>query len=232
MSAQETVAMTATLRRPSRRAGRTFIATLFLGAALAAPTAVLANDLHQSPPISWDDAGFQGSAGDCDGVDLKPGQVLWHFVHTKTDAGDLPASIDAQFGTGPVADGGQVHGGSIVMYELVTDQTTLEGASDSIHNDGLLNLSHICSAADEASESVPVETESVPVETESVPVETPVGSVEAETGTPHEGLTPPPTDTLADGTQTSDPTTALLLIAAIALGAGLSVDRARAKARR
>ena len=72
----------------------------------------------------------------------------------------------------------------------------------------------------------------MPVETESVPVETPDGSVEAETGTPHEGLTPPPTDTLDEGGQTSDPTTALLLIAAIALGAGLSVDRARAKARR
>ena len=54
-----------------------------LGGALLVPSAALANDLHQTPPISWDDAGFQGSAGDCEGADLEPGEVLWHFVHTE-----------------------------------------------------------------------------------------------------------------------------------------------------
>jgi hypothetical protein len=48
---------------------------------------------------------------------------------------------------------------------------------------------------------------------------------------PAEALTPPPTDAVAQGDATSDPTTVLLFLGALALGAGLSADRARAKAR-
>ncbi len=144
------------------------------------PSAALANDLHQTPPISWDDAGFQGSASDCRGADLAPGEVLWHFVHTDTKSGDLPSTIDAQFASGSQSGDGYVNGNSIVMYELITGHTTLNGASDSIENDGLLNLSHICVGKEKESESVPVETESVPVETESVPVETESVPVETE----------------------------------------------------
>jgi hypothetical protein len=214
------------------------------------PSAVLANDLHQTPPISWDDAGFQGSAGDCEGADLKPGEVLWHFVHTKTGDEDLPSTIDAQFGSGPQSGDGFVNGNSIVMYELITGHTTLDGASDSIQNDGLLNLSHICVGQEEESESVPVETESVPVETESVPVETesvpvesesvpvesesiPDGSVEAETGTPEEQVTPPSTDTLTPSSTPSNNGWQLVLIALAALlSTALILTPASRKARR
>jgi len=109
---------------------------------------VLANDLHQADklPISWDSQDFPGG-GDCDSANLAPGEVLWHFVHTGTDGTNLPATLDAHFTTaGDLQADGYSNGGgnAIVMYDIITGHDTLESASDSISDDNLLNLSHIC----------------------------------------------------------------------------------------
>jgi len=124
-------------------------AVALLGAALLIPgTAAAAgpkNALHQTPPISWDSANFQGGS-DCDGLKLASGEVLWHFVHTGTGASDLPSTLTATFDiAGPQTAAGFQNGNSIVQYNVITGADTLLSASDSISNDGLLNLSHICS---------------------------------------------------------------------------------------
>jgi hypothetical protein len=111
---------------------------------VAAPA--FANDLHQSTPISSDAAEFQGTDEDCAGLDLQPGEVLWHFVHTDTTAADLPSTLTLTFqNAGTVSVDGYVNGSSIVMYDYTTPTAdTLLSASDDITNNGLLNLSHIC----------------------------------------------------------------------------------------
>jgi len=121
------------------------IAAVSMVLMISAP--VFANDLHQTPPISADDPAFQGTDEDCSGLDLQPGQVLWHFVHTGTSSSDLPSTLTATFqDAGTVTVDGYVNGSSIVMYDIttVTGTDTLLSASDTITNDGLLNLSHIC----------------------------------------------------------------------------------------
>ncbi len=221
--------MTATPRRPIRRAGRSFIATLFVGVLLAAPAATLATQPAPDHKVTI-----------CHRTDSNTHPYTEETVDIAS-SGHLQGGHDTEH-EGPIwnptlkAD--KVEWGDIIPpytygeFSYAGQNWTDEGQA--ILRDGCVVEPPADEPPDDPSEdpSEPVETESAPVETESVPVETPDGSVEAETGTPHEGLTPPPTDTLDEGGQTSDPTTALLLIAAIALGAGLSVDRARAKARR
>src|SRR6185436_4738440 len=108
----------------------------------------LANNLHQDTGengISWDDPAFQGTEKDCADADLEPGEVLWHFIHTGTDSGDLPSELTAEFAdAGTQKADGYVNGNSIVMYNIITGEDSLLSASDDIENDGLLNLSHIC----------------------------------------------------------------------------------------
>jgi len=123
------------------------IAAFSLVLMISAP--VYANDLHQTPPISADDAAFQGTDEDCAGLDLQPGEVLWHFVHTMTDGTDLPSTLTATFqDAGTITVNGYSNGGGTaeVMYDITTTTgtDTLLSASDTITNDGLLNLSHIC----------------------------------------------------------------------------------------
>jgi hypothetical protein len=233
---------------------RSAIAALAVGAALVAPAAVLATDLHQTPPIT---ASSQTPA--CDGSeDLAAGEVLWHFILTGAES--TGAQITAEFKdfgvVGPQS--ADKVSGNATHFNIVTNtglDEQLLSASTDIDGD-LLNLSHVCYGPVE-SESVPVESESVPVESESVPVESapvestpvestpvestpvesapvesevPSGSVEAETGTP--AVTPPPTDALSGGTRSGDVTSLILLLASIALVGALSADRARARARR
>ena len=129
------------------------VAAITLSLALTMRVA-LANDLHQAgdTPISWDDPAFQGDEGECGDANLDPGQVLWHFVHTKTDSGDLPSKLTAEFDSAGVLEAdGYVNGNSIVMYNIITGEDSLLSASDDIQNDGLLNLSHICSGGEEQS---------------------------------------------------------------------------------
>jgi Big-like domain-containing protein len=113
-----------------------------------------ANDLHQTTPISW-----QNFTQECSGSEtLESGQVLWHFVHTGTTGADLPSTLTATFTDGTTtyvlqADGYSNGGGSaIVMYDIVTpaNYSLISPTSDTISNDGLLNLSHVCPGSNEA----------------------------------------------------------------------------------
>jgi hypothetical protein len=126
------------------------LATLSLTLLFAAPA--LANDLAQTIPeggITWDASGFQGDETECADADLEPGEVLWHFVHTMTDGGDLPATLTVTFsdGTTQTVSGftADFEGNSVVHYVVTSGQTNLLSASDTINNDGQLLLSHICS---------------------------------------------------------------------------------------
>jgi hypothetical protein len=124
------------------------IAALSMVLMISAP--VFANQLHQTPPITADNAEFQSS--ECDGLNLAPGVVLWHFVHTGTDGTYLPSTLTATFqdaGTITVAGYSNGNGSAQVMYDITTTTgtDTLLSASDTIDNaisGGLLNLSHIC----------------------------------------------------------------------------------------
>ncbi|HET7026502.1 MAG TPA: hypothetical protein VFI28_02295 [Candidatus Limnocylindrales bacterium] len=198
-----------------RRVGWFAVAGM-LGVSLLAPAVVSANDLHQdaSNGIAWND---QSTTHECDGSEgLAAGQVLWHFVHTGTDGSDLPATVTATFTTaGALTVNGYSNGGgnAIVMYDVVTGRDTLTGASDTIVDDNLLNLSHICvgpeasqstapSQSAEASQST-APSQSVEASQSTAPSESveasqstaPSESVEAATGTPK--LTLPPTDTVS-----------------------------------
>jgi hypothetical protein len=213
MSAKEIVVMTAKLRRPTRRASRTLIATLFLGAALAVPSAALATQPAPDHKVT-----------------------ICHRTNSNTNP-YVEETVD-------IASSGHLKGGHDTEHEGPIWNPTLKG--DKIEWGDIIPPytygefsypgQNMAAGGDILEAGCAVETPSEPADDPSddpsEPVETPEGSVEAETGTPHEGLTPPPTDTLGDGEQTSDPTTAILLIAAVALGAGLSLDRARARARR
>ncbi|MEX0710370.1 MAG: hypothetical protein WD116_04100 [Chloroflexota bacterium] len=116
---------------------------------------VMANDLHQTAdlPISWDNPDFQGNSDECKDADLEPGEVLWHFVHTGNDGSDLPATLDANFETAgdQQADGySNGDGNATLMYDIITGHDTLNSASDSIDDDNLLNLSHICGGPEQS----------------------------------------------------------------------------------
>jgi hypothetical protein len=151
-----------------------------LGAALLAPSAALATDLHASQQgTAWNDQGFQGSAGDCDGLKLGPGDVVWHFVLTSPDAdsGHLTATFDK---AGDVTVENADSPAAVLHFYVWTGHDTLLDAETTDVDGNNLNLSHICAGKEVETESAPVETESVPVETESAPVETESAPVETE----------------------------------------------------
>jgi hypothetical protein len=183
----------------------------------------LANNLHQDTGengISWDDPAFQGTEKDCADAGLEPGQVLWHFVHTGTDSGDLPSELTAQFATaGEQKADGYVNGNSIVMYNIITGEDSLLSASDDIENDGLLNLSHICNGGEEEESVAESAEQSVAAsEEESVAESVPASgeqSVEAGTGTPEEST---PDGALFGNGASPLPTSAFSLILLASLG--------------
>jgi hypothetical protein len=127
------------------------LATLSLTLLVAAPA--LANNLFENQaadlPIAWDASAYQGSTDECADADLEPGEVLWHFVHTGTEGGDLPSTLTVTFsdGTSQTVSGftADFEGNSVVHYEVISGQTSLVSASDTISDDGMLLLSHICS---------------------------------------------------------------------------------------
>ncbi len=151
-----------------------------LGAALLVPSAALATDLHDSQQgTSWNDPQFQGSARECDGLKLGPGDVVWHFVLTSPegDSGHLTATFEK---AGDVTVENADSSAAVLHFYVWTGHDTLLDAETTDVDGNNLNLSHICSGKEVETESVPVETESVPVETESVPVETESVPVETE----------------------------------------------------
>lgn len=103
-----------------------------------------ANDLNQTIP----DGGIVAVHDEleCEEGDVEDGQIYWHFVHTGTTSADLPSTLTVEFsdGSSQTVDG-YVNGNSVVMYDVYTDlDVNLTGASDTIVNDGNLNLSHTC----------------------------------------------------------------------------------------
>jgi hypothetical protein len=150
-----------------------------LGAALLVPSAALATDLKTSQQgTSWDDQGFQGSAEECRGLKLGPGDVVWHFVLTspEADSGNLTATFDK---AGDVTVGNADSPAEALHFYVWTGHDTLKDAETDVDGNNLV-LSHICAGKEEETESAPVETESAPVETESAPVETESAPVETE----------------------------------------------------
>ena len=114
------------------------VAVYVFGTASVGALAVVGTSLHQTPPISSDDAEFQE---DCD---PGSGNVLWHFVLVQTAAssGTLTATFDT---AGVVVVGSTKKTGGTLHFDVVTaGADTLLGAStDAVGK--LLNLSHICS---------------------------------------------------------------------------------------
>jgi len=211
------------------------IAGLALGAAVLAPSAVMAASVE---PVF-----HEGNITAC-----PAGYVELEFPGSESDS----KTVDGITVTTTVTDGGTtlafVAEGGVVNIAYIKGGDTYNeydyGMAGSAADSGLISpdngggntpqISHSVFCANEVEEesSAPVESE-VPSESVPVETETPSGSVEAETGTPELEVTPPATDALAaGGGRSSDPTSLLILLASVALAAGLSADRARARARR
>ena len=162
-----------------------------LALALLSPGLTLATDLHQSPPISWDNGSFQGSADECAGTNLAEGQVLWHFVLIDPEAN--PATLSATFANaGPKTADSYKNLKGILHFEIITGEDTLLGASTNVDG-SMLNLSHICS-----------NTSSEGGDEGSTPTPTPTGDTGSSTATP----TPTPTGDSGSSNATPTPTPA------------------------
>jgi hypothetical protein len=106
------------------------------GGASAVPSGTL---LHQTPPISWNAAGFEDE--DCGAVGA--GQVLWHFVLVQTTA-TTPSRMVAFFqNAGRVEVYSYKNSGGVLHFNVTTGQDTLLSAS-TVAVGRWLNLSHIC----------------------------------------------------------------------------------------
>ena len=106
--------------------------------------AASANGLNPAH-VNATDATF---TSDCTGGDAPEGMTIWHFVHTGTNGSNLPSTLNATFdnaGAKVAAGYSNGDGSAIVMYDIIIPSgDTLLSASDSIVNDGNLNLSHVC----------------------------------------------------------------------------------------
>jgi len=116
---------------------------------LVAAPAFADTNLHQTPPIDWNDARFSlpGTAAECSGLNLQPGQVDWHFVvHTDASTGTMSATFSnaadnvTNIPPDKIVDHYELH------WDVITGEDTLLSASTSVtpSADGF-NLSHICS---------------------------------------------------------------------------------------
>ena len=160
---------------------------------LAFAGTAFANDLHQDTPITGTE--FDNTEMGCD--------EGWHFVHTKTDSGDLPSEITVEFqDAGVLHVAGHVNGNSIVMYDVTGAAAgdTLLSASDDISNDGLLNLSHVCIPE----ETTTTTTEETTTDTTTTDVETTTDTTTSDTTTTDVETT---TDTTTTDVVTTDTTT-------------------------
>jgi hypothetical protein len=152
-----------------------------------------ANDLHQDTPIVGTD--FDNTEVGCD--------EGWHFIHTKTDSGDLPSEITVEFqDAGVLHVAGHVNGNSIVMYDVTGAEAgdTLLSASDDIENEGLLNLSHVCLPE----ETTTTTTEETTTDTTTTDVETTTDETTTTDTTTTDVVT---TDTTTTDVVTTDTTT-------------------------
>jgi hypothetical protein len=173
-----------------------------LGAALLAPSAAFATDLKDAQQgTSWNDQGFQGSARECEKFDLGAGDVVWHFVLTSPEAGSGHLTATFQNAGDVTVENADSPAAVLHFYVWTGHDTLLDAETTDVDGNNLV-LSHICSGAEEESESVPVETETVPVETETVPVETETVPVETETVPVETETVPVETETVPVETET------------------------------
>ena len=201
--------------------------SLVAGAVLALIMAVpvMANSLHQQPPI----VGTQFGSSDCsEGL----GQG-WVFVNTGShDA--TGAVLDVLFLNAnnglPITVAGFTPGNGVVHYFVgVSVSDTLLAAEDNLNTDGLLNLSHVCYGPQPSDQPTPTPSDSaIPTPSDSA-TPTPSDSatptpsltpVPTKTPTPSASATPsqpplPPTDTSNDSGNTTLP---LLLLAGVFVG--------------
>jgi hypothetical protein len=191
--------------------------------------------LNQTPPISSDDAQFQGSDEDCADAGLAPGEVLWHFVLTQTDADT--AQLDASFASaGDISVDSYKKTGSTLHFAIITPTADTLLSAWTAAVGGNLNLSHICQGETPSPSPTPSPTPEVtpsptgselPAESENP---TPSGGVEAATGTP--SVTVPPTDTLGQGASGTSESWRLILAGLAALIAMVLVFTQPARSRR
>jgi hypothetical protein len=121
--------------------------------------------LSQTPPIAYTDPAFQGDAGECAGVVLAPGQVLWHFVLTQTASGTAGSFLHATFSGGLDVDNVLAYkkAGGVLHWEIITGAVSLTGAhTNRVGN--RLNLSHICQGPPETTTTETTTTESTTTE--------------------------------------------------------------------
>ncbi len=156
-----------------------------VGAALFAPATALANDLHQSGPISSTEGDFQGSDGECSEVDLEAGTVLWHFVQNQVDKSVETASLTAQFETaGTLTVESYKKAGGTLHFAIVTEADVLMEATSTVTSDGQLKSQpHLPGRRDSGNPGA--DQSPTPTDT-SAPSPTP---------TPTESPTPSPTPT-------------------------------------
>lgn len=111
---------------------------------LAAPA--LAVDINQTLPIESGDADYQGTAAQCDPLNVQPGQVVWHFVLNQYDPADADQTLETTFETaGTITTSPDVSSNSAVLHYYVTTGSPDTLLSASTTGDvGMLLLSHIC----------------------------------------------------------------------------------------
>jgi hypothetical protein len=216
----------------TRITGRTAIAALAVGAALVAPSAVFAAEGPEVVPTTVGSTESPANITECPvGTTFlfeDSGEETQGAITVELEYDQASKTVDFTV-TGGVALHAFVKGGP--AYNDY-DYSPLAGVAQ---DDGLVapdngsgdaaGLSHalVCVAEAEEEEESPSED----VETPS-----PDGSVEGEVGTPRVEVTPPPTDAIGGEGRSSDPSMLLVLLASIAVVAGLGADRARARARR
>ena len=118
---------------------------------LAVTPALATVPLHQGDNIDWNDAEFQGTADECAGVVLEPGQVLWHFVLVGAESTDETLFADftgTEFDVTAlpptqVSPDNETAGHWVLHWTIITDEVTLIHA-EATGDAGQLNLSHIC----------------------------------------------------------------------------------------
>jgi hypothetical protein len=131
-----------TRRRGARAIGWAVVGSLIafalLGSTSGSALAVVGTTLNQTPPISFDDPEFQGTADECAGTPAG----TWHFVLVQTAAAS--GTLTATFQSGAVfVVGSTKKTGSTLHFDVPAGDDTLTGASTDVVGK-LLLLSHIC----------------------------------------------------------------------------------------
>lgn len=198
---------------------------------------------HQDFPIAWDDPQYQGSEEDCKDVELKAGEVYWHFIQTQVPDGTESGKLTVSFvgGGSAVLDSYKLSGKTL-HWQAVTEQVDLAGLESNVGGDGNLNLSHICSNTETTTTTTTTTTEpetttTTTQQTTTTNETTTTQETTKETTTKSktskvEGVTAPSTDAMAPSSTPSTVSTGALLVLASVLALLLVLVPAAARSRR